>query len=39
MKIEIEISRKEMVILRRKVTGINVKETQIRNKVILYLKV
>jgi len=30
MKIEIEISRKgEMVILRRKVTGINVKGTQI----------
>jgi len=29
MKIEIEISRKEMVILRRKVTDINIKETQI----------
>jgi len=29
MKIEIEISRKEIVILGRKFTGINVKETQI----------
>jgi len=28
-----------MVILRRKVIGVNVKETQIGNKVILYFKV